>query len=573
MDSSQTPRIALTMAAPEDMDAIFRMRHRVYATELGQHEENAEGRLRDSLDAFNVYIVAKVGGDLAGFISITPPGGASYSVDKYFARDEAPVPFDDGLYEFRILTVDEAHRGGPVAPALMYAALRWIEERDGRNIIAVGRADLLDFYAKAGMRSTGKRVRSGAVEFELLSCAVGEAHARLLEYADIRSWIDRRIDWRLDAPMGDRRAAYHGGAFFDAIGREFDDLSRIDGVINADVLDAWFPPAPGALDALQSRLAWAVRTSPPTESEGLVARIAGARGVPPERVLPGAGSSSLIFLALREWLSPSSRVLILDPAYGEYAHVLDNVIGCRASRFPLDKENGYLVETERLEAAIRKGRDLVVIVNPNNPSGRHVPREAMEEMLRRVPQETIVWIDETYVDYVGAGESLEQFAAASRNVVVCKSMSKAYALSGLRVGYLCGPARLIEPLRAATPPWAVSLPAQIAAVKALEAPDYYAARYAETHALRARLAEEIESLGGIEVVPGVANFLLCHLSPDRPTAETLVAACRERGLFLRNAALTAPLLGDRAIRIAVKDAATNRGMLAIIKEALQETRN
>lgn len=570
MDGSQTPRIVLTMAAPEDMDAIYRMRHRVYATELGQHEENAEGRLRDSLDAFNAYVVAKVGGCLAGFISITPPGGASYSVDKYFARDEAPVPFDDGLYEFRILTVDEAHRGGPVAPALMYAALRWIEERGGRNIIAVGRADLLDFYAKAGMRSTGKRVQSGAVAFELLSCAVGEAHARLLEYADVRSWIDRRVDWRLDAPMGDRRAAYHGGAFFDAIGREFDDLSRIDGVINADVLDAWFPPAPGALDALQSRLDWAVRTSPPTGSEGLIARIAGARGVPPESVLPGAGSSALIFLALRDWLGPSSRALILDPAYGEYAHVLDNVIGCRVRRFPLGRENGYLVDAERLEAEIRKGCDLVVIVNPNNPTGRHIPRAALEEMLRRVPQETTVWIDETYADYVGPGESLEQFAAASRNAVVCKSMSKSYALSGLRVGYLCGPARLIEPLRAATPPWAVSLPAQIAAVKALEDPAYYAARYAETHALRARLAEGIESLGGVEVIPGVANFLLCLLSPDRPTAETLLAACRERGLYLRNAALTAPLLGDRAVRVAVKDAATNRKMLAVIKEALQE---
>ncbi len=565
MDSS--PRITLTMATAEDMDAIFRMRHRVYASELGQHEENAEGRLQDSLDAFNAYVVAKIDGGLAGFISITPPGGASYSVDKYFSRDEAPVPFDDGLYEFRILTVGEAHRGGPVAPALMYAALRWIEERGGRNIIAVGRADLLDLYAKAGMRSTGKRAQSGALVFELLSCTVDEAHSRLLEYADVRSWIDRRLDWRLDAPMGDRRSAYHGGAFFDAIGREFDDLARIDGVINADVLDAWFPPAPGALDALQSRLDWAVRTSPPTGSEGLIARLAAARGVPPERLLPGAGSSALIFLALREWLSPSSRALILDPAYGEYAHVLDKVVGCGARRFPLSREDGYLVETERLEAELRKGFDLAVIVNPNNPSGRHVPREALEETLRRIPQETIVWIDETYVDYVGPGESLEQFAAASRNVVVCKSMSKVYTLSGLRVGYLCGPPRLIEPLRAATPPWAVSLPAQIAAVKALEDPAYYAARYAETHALRARLADGLEALGGIEAVPGVANFLLCHLSPARPTAETLVAACRERGLFLRNAALTAPPLGDRAVRVAVKDAATNRRMTAIIEEA------
>lgn len=570
MNGSNGSLVTLAMAASEDMDAIFRMRHRVYAAELGQHEENAEGRLRDSLDAFNAYIVAKIGGDLAGFISVTPPGGPSYSVDKYFPRGEAPVPFDDGLYELRILTVDEAHRGGIIAPALMYAALRWIEERGGRNLIAVGRTDLLDLYAKAGMRPTGKRVQAGAVEFELLTCTVDEAHSRLVKRAGVRSWIDRRIDWRLDAPMGDRRAAYHGGAFFDAIGREFDDLSRIDRVINADVLDAWFPPAPGALDALASRLDWAVRTSPPTGSEGLVARVAEARGVPQERVLPGAGSSALIFLALREWLTASSRALILDPAYGEYAHILENVIGCRTRRLPLSGADGYLAEPERWAAELRKGYDFAALVNPNNPTGRHIPREALEDALSGAPPETLVWIDETYVDYAGPDESLERFAAASENVVVCKSMSKAYALSGLRVGYLCGPARLIEPLRAATPPWAVSLPAQIAAVKALEDPAYYAARYAETRALREELADALRALGGFETTPGVANFLLCRLSPGLPTAGALIAACKERGLFLRNAALTAPLLGDRAVRVAVKDAATNKRMVAIIGDVLRE---
>ena len=106
----------------------------------------------------------------------------------------------------------------------------------------------------------------------------------------------------------------------------------------------------------------------------MIARIAGARGVPPESLLPGAGSSALIFLALRDWLGPSARALILDPAYGEYAHVLDNVIGCRVRRFPLGRENGYLVDAERLDAEIRKGCDLVVVVNPNNPTGRHIPR-------------------------------------------------------------------------------------------------------------------------------------------------------------------------------------------------------
>ena len=78
--------------------------------------------------------------------------------------------------------------------------------------------------------------------------------------------------------MNSQRSSYHGGAFFDAIGREFDSLERINDVISADVLDAWFPPSPAVIDVLQEHLSWAIRTSPPTESEGLVKRIARARG-------------------------------------------------------------------------------------------------------------------------------------------------------------------------------------------------------------------------------------------------------------------------------------------------------
>src|SRR5207253_350152 len=110
----------------------------------------------------------------------------------------------------------------------------------------------------------------------------------------------------------------------------------------------------------------------------------------------------------------------------------------------------------------------------------------------------------------GAEHSLESFAATSRNVIVCKSMSKVYALSGVRAAYLCGPRHFMTELRAITPPWAVSLPAQVAAVNALHDPGYYQRRYAETHAQREFLAHELGGLG-FDVTPGVANFLLCHL--------------------------------------------------------------
>ena len=130
----------------------------------------------------------------------------------------------------------------------------------------------------------------------------------------------------------------------------------------------------------------------------------------------------------------------------------------------------YRLDLGRLELSLAGEYDLVVLVNPNSPTGQHVPREKLEVALRKAPPATRIWVDETYVEYAGADQSLEQFAARSENVIVCKSMSKAYAFSGARVAYLCAGQHQLESLRPLTPPWAVSLPAQIAAVKALEDP-------------------------------------------------------------------------------------------------------
>ena len=82
------------------------------------------------------------------------------------------------------------------------------------------------------------------------------------------------------------------------------------------------------------------------------------------------------------------------------------------------------MDLARLEDKLSEGYDIVVLVNPNNPTGQHIPRTLLEAFLRRIPPNTLVWVDEAYLDYVSPSESLEEFAANSENVVVCKSMSQ-----------------------------------------------------------------------------------------------------------------------------------------------------
>ncbi|MFF5454422.1 aminotransferase class I/II-fold pyridoxal phosphate-dependent enzyme [Streptomyces sp. NPDC012950] len=564
--------LQLRTATPQDHDWIHELRHRVYAEELGQHPVDPSGRLSDALDGDNVYLVAARGGTRIGFVSLTPPWAGRYSLDKYLTREELPVLTEEAPFEIRVLTVEERWRSTAAAPLLMYAALRWVASRGGRRVVAMGRTELLDMYLAAGLRPVGRAIRSGAVSFEVLSGTVveltrtvAERHGRTLER------LRAGLDWRLDAPFAPGAdGCEHGGAFFSAIGTGFRTLSRRHEVVAADVLDAWFPPSPQVRAVLSEDPGWAARTSPPTGAEGLLAEIAGVRGLPVESLAVGAGSSDLIFRAFGRWLTPESRVLLLDPGYGEYAHVTERVIGCRVDRLRLRREDGWLLDPARLAEATGDGRyDLVVVVNPNNPTGRHAPADALRAVIEASPARTRWWIDEAYLGYVDPADSLAGLASADARVVVCTSLSKMYALSGMRAAYLVACPQTAGELRRWTPPWPVSLPAQLAAVTALRDPAYYAERWARTHVLRKELARDLEELGGFSAVDeGVANFLTVTLPPDGPSAARLVGECRRHDVFLRDLSPLSPAYEGRTVRIAVRDTAENARIVAACEKAL-----
>ena len=553
-------RCLVKLADAGGRDEIARLRYRVYAEELGQYPRSSDETVRDAVDAHGEYIVVEEADRLVGFVGVTPPTAPMLGIEKYLSRHTLPFEIDATTFEVRLLTVLAPHRHGDVATRLMYAALRWIEANGGRRLVAIGRREVLGLYLRCGLRETGVPLRLGEVDYELLAGSVDDVR-RYADASAILRRLERSTDWQLGIPFRLPAPCFHGGASVE------ETLEGRDRIIGADVLDAWFPPAPEVLDVLREKLSWAVSSSPPAAPRRLIETIARVRGVPPECVLAGAGSSDLIFRALPLWLTRASRVLILDPMYGEYAHVLERVVGCRVDRLVLRRENDYDVSDGELAAALARGYDLVVVVNPNSPTGRHLSRARLIELLSHVPPKTRVWIDETYVEYAGPGASLETFACTRPNVYVCKSMSKAYALSGLRVAYLCASSHRLEELRAVTPPWIVGLPAQLAAMAALDSGEYYAARYAETHQLREEMASQLRGLG-LDVVPGMASFLLAHLPVDGPDAATVVARCVREGLYLRDAAAMGRSMGRHALRIAVKDRPTNERIVEIVASVL-----
>lgn len=529
------PELELVLVPRDDplREAIYRLRHEVYAVELGQHPVNSAATLTDDTDGYNVYIAAVQGGAVAGFVAVTPPGRPQ----RLERHGIAPAA---GSYEMRLLTVVPGWRGRGVGGALVYAATRYVQASGGSRIEAVARVEVLPAYQARGMRVVSdERIPSGKLSFVHIA---GDA-------ADLPDDLRPGFQWRLPFPRRAVVACHHGGQGLEPLDPQG---------ISADVLDAWFPPAPAVLDAL-ALVARDVGITPHARCTDLLSALARTRGVDPAGVLLGAGSSDLIYRCFWTWLTPASHVLLLHPTYAEYEHVL-RAIGCRVTRLELSEDDGYALTPSR----VPPGRyDLVVLTNPNSPTGVHSDVAPVVEVC---PESTTVWVDETYIEYAGRERSVEALVEERPNLVVCKSMSKAYALSGLRVGYVCAQPLRLESVRARSPPWIVSRVAQRAAVKALESEAYYRGRYAETRMLRASLASCLRELGWDVVAGAVANFVMAHPPPGLDAA-AFVDGCAAHKLYIRLIESTA----RPAIRVAVKDPETLWRLQTILRGVQHST--
>jgi hypothetical protein len=199
------PRLNIALASPEDRPFIYRLRHEIYARELGQYPENPAEQLVDAVDAFNVCIRASAaGGRTVGFISITPPGH-KYSLEKYLARAELPFPVDDALYEVRLLGVDRGFWGSLAAAGLLYASFRWVEHQGGSRIMALGRSEVIPMYKKIGFQLHSCQVHAGAVTFELISVKLVAVSNTLADYARVLRKLETEVDWELEAFDGQPR--------------------------------------------------------------------------------------------------------------------------------------------------------------------------------------------------------------------------------------------------------------------------------------------------------------------------------------------------------------------------------
>ena len=360
----------------------------------------------------------------------------------------------------------------------------------------------------------------------------------------------------------------HGGRVYDTVGQDFTRLDRLGDVLAADVLDAWYPPAPSVLEALSANLPWCVRTSPPLHAGGLRETIAASRGINSDQIVLGCGSSDLIFRVVPRFLSGEGPIVIPQPSYAEYRHVLTQLHGREVIPFYTDQED-FMLNVDKLVSFIHSvGATGVCLVNPCNPTGFALPKKDMLALLDGIAGTPIV-VDETYIDYIGKEESLESSVEDYPNLMTLKSVSKFYALSGMRVGYAVAASRIGKQFQLETPPYIVSTPGQMAAIAAFEAEDYYLGRVAETHRLREEFASALRTLPGLRVMPSNINCMLLDLKNTGWRAPDFWQALLDRNLLSRDIGHQGLTESDRYVRVAVLCAEDNQRMVEIISEVVQ----
>lgn len=291
--------------------------------------------------------------------------------------------------------------------------------------------------------------------------------------------------------------------------------------------------------------------------------------IDPGHFVVGNGSTELIN-ALPRALG-IHRLLVVQPTFSEYAAAMTRA-GGRVLSLYAGRNDHYAIPLDRLRLAIETGRsgghsfDAVILCHPNSPTGQACTAEEMVQLAKTASRHgRWLIIDESFADYC-PDRSILRRARSWPSVVVLRSMTKFYAVPGLRVGYAVSAQTTVRRIQRQLPPWSVSVMGQVAAVAALD--DVAHARKSLTFMAqeRERFHTRLASLPGCTVMPTCANYVLLEL-PHGREAKTITRQLREHGLLIRDCSII-PGMNTRSIRLAVRTVHENNRLIRILSRLL-----
>ncbi|MDP2729029.1 MAG: histidinol-phosphate transaminase [Dehalococcoidales bacterium] len=302
-----------------------------------------------------------------------------------------------------------------------------------------------------------------------------------------------------------------------------------------------FPPPPEVNKALESV---SVNRHPDSESTEFRECLSRKLGVSPDNILAGSGATELIRLIALAYFGAGDSVLVPEPTFGEYK-VACRIAGAEAVS-QWSEENSFNIKIAETVEQIKQNQPRgVFICNPNNPTGHYLSGQEIEAVLDAC-EDTLLVLDEAYISFVE--ESWSSLDLTERaNLVIVRSMTKDYALAGLRLGYAVADKEIIRTLRRVCPPWNVNTVAQKAGIAALNDTDYLEQCNREIKKAKHFLVDELKRLG-FSLLPSETNFFLVKVTSAKDFRTTLlkqgilVRDCTSFGLpdYVRIAARTIP---------------------------------
>jgi histidinol dehydrogenase len=284
-----------------------------------------------------------------------------------------------------------------------------------------------------------------------------------------------------------------------------------------------FGVSPAAAEVLANAQPALVTRYPTVYASALKQALAQRFGVATANVTTGCGSDDVIDSAVRAFCEPGDLVAFPAPTFG-VVPLFARMNAARSCAVPLGP--GFTLEATPLLDTRAK---LIYVCRPNNPTGTLFDRGVLERVVDEATG--IVLIDEAYADF--AGEDLVDFAVASNRGVVMRTLSKAYGMAGLRIGFAIGPELLIAEIEKSRGPYKIGALAEAAALAALERDgDWVRAGITTVRENRARLAESLIAMGGA-TMPSSANFLLLMLPAELGSAQSCAAALHAAGVAVR----------------------------------------
>jgi histidinol-phosphate aminotransferase len=321
-----------------------------------------------------------------------------------------------------------------------------------------------------------------------------------------------------------------------------------------------FGPSPKAKEAYR-HAAEHLEDYPEGTSRVLREAIGRAFGLDPDRIICGAGSDEILNLLAHTYLSHGDEAISTTHSFLVYP-IATMANGARNIVAP---ERDFTADTDAILKCVTPRTKLVWLANPNNPTGTYLPFDEIKRLRTGLPSQVLLVLDAAYSDYVSRNdyEMGIELVATTDNTVMTHTFSKIHGLAALRIGWMFGPAHIVDAVNRIRGPFNVSTPAMLAAVAAIQDTAHVEMSKAHTETWRNWLTEEIQKLG-LKVTPSVANFVLIHFPTEKgKTSAEADAFLTRRGLVLR-------ALGNyklpHALRLTIGTEEANR----LVVEALRE---